>query len=112
MVWVVVFYGTVVLAWACFLLSQLRSPRWHWGTAAAVYVGSFLGAFSIGLYLLVAALVSLALAVGHSLRRIHRWEHAAVAMLLGVVAWAILVTCVDDAVLFFPLRLLFSAFYR
>lgn len=112
MVWVVVFYASVVLAWVCFLLSQLRSPRWHWGTVAVMYVASFLGSFSIGLYLLVVAFVSLALAVGHSLGRIKRWQHSAVAMLLGVVAWGVLVTYVDDAVLFFPLRLLFSAFYH
>lgn len=89
--WVVVFYSAIVVAWICFLLSQVRSPRWYWGVAAAMWVASFLGAFSIGLYLLVVAVVALALATGHSLGRIKRWHHSAVAILLGTAVWAVLV---------------------
>lgn len=103
-IWGVVFYSMAVTTLVAIALAVLREPRWYWVAVVASWVASFLGAFSIGLYILVVTFVTLSLALGHSLGRITRFPHALLAVVLGVAAWAVLVSSVDDQLLFFPLH--------
>lgn len=103
-IWAVLFYSMAVTTVVAIAMAILRNPRWYWVAVGASWIASLLGAFSIGLYLLVVTLVTLALALGHSFGRIRRFHHAVIAAVLGVAAWAVLVSTVDDLYLFYPLR--------
>jgi hypothetical protein len=111
MIWTSIFWTLSVFSLLAALMSVVRNPRWYWAAAAASWVVSFLGAFSIGLYLFVFTLIFLALAIGHSAGRIKRWWHAFAAVTVGVAVWALLVRTVDDAILFYPIHALFDLFF-
>lgn len=100
------FYGLALFTVVATGLGAYGKPKWYWWAALSSYVCSFLGSFSIGLYLLSFTFALVLLALGHSFRLIHAWWHSACAVALGLGLWWLAVTLIDDYWLFFPFRLL------
>jgi len=87
-------------------LGAAGKPKWYWGAALSSYVCSFLGSFSIGLYMLSLTFIFLSLAVGHSFQLIRTRWHSVSAVAISLGLWALAITTIDDSVLFYPCMLL------
>lgn len=105
-VFTVIFYGLALFTVVATSLGAYGKPGWYWWAALSSYVCSFLGSFSIGLYLLSLTFVLVLLAMGHSFRLIQASWHSACAVVLGFGLWWFAVTMIDDSLLFFPFQLL------
>lgn len=105
-VFTVIFFGLALFTLVAAGLGVYGEPRWYWWAALSSYLCSFLGGFSIGLYLLSLTFVLLFLALGHSLRLLRAPWHSACAVGLGLGFWWLAVLKMDDALLYFPFRLL------
>jgi hypothetical protein len=90
------------------LLGSIVNYKWYWLAILALYDFSFLTGFTIGLNVLAAVWILLALAIGHSLGWITNRKRAFFASLLGLAIWLPCVLAVDDYWLFFPLRQLYK----
>lgn len=105
-VFTVIFWTLALFTVVAIGLGAYGKPRWYWWATLSSYLCSFLGSFSIGLYLLSLTFVLVVLALGHSFKQIHAAWHSAFAVALGLGLWWLAVTKVDDSVLSFPFRLL------
>lgn len=103
---VAIFWGLAIFTVTAIALGAYGKPRWYWWGALTAYLCSFLGGFSIGLYLLSITFVLIMLAAGHSLKQIRSFRHTAVAIAIGLGLWWLAVTWVDDVYLFMPFRFL------
>lgn len=88
-------------------LQAFRDPRWYWIGTLVVYVLSFLGSWSIGLYMLSIAVVMLSLGVGHAAGWVRKTWHSLLATAVGIGVWYLAVNMIDDYWLFWPLHVLF-----
>lgn len=79
-----------------------QDTKWYWWTGLAMYIFSFLAAWTIGLYLLVFPVVLWLLALARSLGWITRAWHYVPVIILGLTVWYLSVMYVDDAWLFLP----------
>lgn len=105
-VFTVIFFGLALFTVVATSLGAYGKPRWYWWAAWSSYVCSFLGSFSIGLYLLSLTFMLVLLALGHSFKLIQASWHSACAVALGLGMWWLVVITIDDSLLFFPFRLL------
>lgn len=108
MIAILAYYGAALVATIAigFAMSGARGALW--AAALATWVLSFLGSFSIGSYTLVTTFVLLSLAIGTSAGWIVTTRHRVIAILIGVILWAIAITTLDDAWLFLPFTVLGS----
>lgn len=95
-------FASLFLSIAFAIVALIGKPRWYWASALAMYLFSFLGSFSIGLYTLVFAFCLLAIAIAHSFHWIKRGSHYVFTVALAVFAWAASIYYVDDYWLFYP----------
>ncbi|MUK87808.1 hypothetical protein GMD78_05255 [Ornithinibacillus sp. L9] len=66
------------------------------------YFLSFISAFSIGLYVLLGAVLFLVLGIAKSLNLLRKKINYLFFSLVSVVIWYLLISFVDDYYLFFP----------
>ena len=78
------------------MLGALSNWKWYWLAGFCMYVFSFLASWSIGGYTLSAAFILWALAIGHSLKLIKKFYHAAILAAIGLIAWARVINTLDD----------------
>ncbi|MFZ3580017.1 hypothetical protein [Virgibacillus sp. DJP39] len=74
----------------------------YWLAGLIMYVVSFLGSWSIGLYLLVIPFVLWTLAFAHSFGWAkNSWQNVPFSV-IGIILWYLSITYIDDYWLFFP----------
>lgn len=81
---------------------MMKDTRLYWMTGLALYIFSFLAAWSIGLYLLVFPVVLWLLALARSLGWITKSWHYVPVTVLGIVIWYLSILYIDDFWLFLP----------
>ncbi|NMD72832.1 hypothetical protein HHO41_21660 [Bacillus sp. DNRA2] len=69
-----------------------------------MYIVSFLGSWSIGLYLLVFPFILLILALAQGLGLFTNNWKLLLFTVLGIILWYLSINHIDDALLFFPFR--------
>ncbi|WP_301108795.1 hypothetical protein [Sporosarcina sp.] len=74
----------------------------YWLAALIMYVVSFLGSWSIGLYLLVIPFVLLMLALAHSFGWVKKGLQNVPFAIIGIILWYVSITNIDDYWLFLP----------
>lgn len=84
------------------ILAALSNRKWYWVAGLCMYIFSFLASWSIGGYTLSVAFVLWALAIGYSLKLIKKFYHAIIAVVVGIVAWAVIFNTLDDVYWFLP----------
>ena len=88
-----------------FALAWHRSPRYLWAAAGASWIVACFGVMSYGVILLILTFVLVAVALAWELHLRKPWQ-VIVAVFAAIGLWAVAIRTVDDAWLFFPLRLL------
>lgn len=73
-----------------------------WFAGILLYVASFLGSMSIGLYIFVFPIVLWTFAIASTFRLIGNSFSKALFIGIGVLLWIVSITLVDDYWLFFP----------
>lgn len=89
---------------AIFIISSVFKFNWRQYLLAGLimYVISFLGSWSIGLYLLVFPIILLILALAQGLGYLKNKWQLLLFISLGTILWYISINNIDDAWLFFP----------
>lgn len=96
------FYVMLIIVVFLSFVGILLNRKIIWVVGAVWYVVSFLGSWSIGLYLLVLPFTIFTIALAHSIRLIKKPKHVALPLVLGMLLWIISITMVDDYWLFYP----------
>ena len=107
----VLFFTVLVLSVAFAVLGFLHHPRWFWGDALNSYIASFMMAFSLGLFTLLATFIFLTLVLGNELGWLDTIPHSLAIVALGTALWALLISFVDDAWLFLPVSIIFKRIF-
>ena len=76
--------------------------RKYWLAGLIMYIVSFLGGWSIGLYLLVLPFVLWSLALAHSFDWVKSHWHNIPFASIGIILWYLSISYIDDYWLFLP----------
>lgn len=98
---IILFYGLVVLGVITTIFAIMIDSKAYWLAGLFLYIASFLGAFSIGLYLLVLPFIFWTMAIAHSFHRIKKPWHYLLFITVGICLWAISIATLDDYWLFY-----------
>lgn len=79
-----------------------NDSRKYWLAGLLMYIASFLGSWSIGVYLLVFPFVLWILALAHSFGWVKKYWHNAPFTAIGIILWYLSITNIDDYWLFIP----------
>ncbi|WP_153722896.1 hypothetical protein [Sporosarcina cascadiensis] len=101
--WTFIFYGLFLVGFLLMILAIVKNvARTYWLAGLVMYVVSFLGSWSIGLYLLIVPFIFWSLALAHSFSWVKRpWQNVIFAV-IGMILWYISITTIDDYWLFLP----------
>jgi hypothetical protein len=106
--WSFIFYGLFLIGLILMIVAIVKNvARNYWLAGLIMYIVSFLGSWSIGLYLLVIPFVLWILALAHSFGLVKKsWQNAPFAI-IGIILWYLSITNIDDYWLFLPFAWLF-----
>ena len=106
--WPVIFYGLFLIGLILMSVAIVKNvARMYWLAGLIMYIVSFLGSWSIGLYLLVIPFVLWILALAHSFGWVKKgWQNLPLAI-VGIILWYLSITNIDDSWLFLPFLWLF-----
>ncbi|WP_147532957.1 hypothetical protein [Bacillus marasmi] len=93
----------IILVFICAAFFK-NDPKKYWLAGIIMYILSFLGSWSIGLYLLVFPFMLFALAIAHSFGWVKRYWNNIPFIAIGGIIWYFSIKNIDDAFLFFPFR--------
>ncbi|WLD92843.1 hypothetical protein [Alkalihalobacillus sp. AL-G] len=83
------------------------SSKMYFFAGLLIYAVSFLGSFSIGLYILVFTFILWILAIANQLMLLKKPSHHLMYSILAVTVWFFAIIFIDDYWLFYPFAVLF-----
>lgn len=108
MLWPLIFLGLFLLGlFLTFVAIIKNAAKIYWLAGLVMYIVSFLGIWSIGLYLLVIPFVLWLLALAHSFGWVKKGWQNAPFVIIGIILWYVSITNIDDYWLFLPFVWLF-----
>lgn len=103
--WTFIFYSLFLIGLVFMILAMTKVENVagrYWLAGCIMYIVSFLGSWSIGLYLLVIPAILFMLALAHSFGWVNkRWQNTPFAI-VGIILWYLGITYIDDYWLFLP----------
>lgn len=103
--WTFAFYGLFLIGLIFLVLAMIKVKNVAgklWLAGVIMYIVSFLGSWSIGLYLLVIPFVLVVLAFAHSFGWVKKGWHNIPFAIIGILFWYVSITYIDDYWLFLP----------
>jgi hypothetical protein len=98
----ILFVTSFILGILFAILGFGRHHYYFWLAGLLFYFTSFLGSFSIGLYMLILPIWLWLFAIARALHWIKKPWHYLYFILIGAVLWYVAVTYIDDYYLFYP----------
>lgn len=101
--WTFIFSGLFLMGLISMIVAIVKDvARKYWLAGLIMYIVSFLGSWSIGVYMLIIPFVLWTLAFAHSFGWVKKnWENAPFAI-IGIILWYLSFTNLDDYWLFLP----------
>lgn len=97
------FYGLFLIGIILMIVAIIKNvARKYWLAGLIMYIVSFLGSWSIGLYLLVLTFVLWVVAFAHSFGWVKKYWHNVPFAIIGIILWYLSIKNIDDYWLFLP----------
>ncbi|TLS37141.1 hypothetical protein [Pseudalkalibacillus caeni] len=102
-IFILIFFLTIILGIVTAVQAFIsKSPLLFFVSGLLMYIASFLGSMSVGLYILVFPFILWMLAIAYKFQLLKRTVRNVVFSLIGTVAWLFAILLVDDYWLFLP----------